>query len=104
MDLEFAMNKIIALAGTKFDPVVVDALDRAVRAKKIRLTARPRRGLALTFPLRFRSKSIFGRLLARLTRSEFNTENAEKSHKWHRGLVEHTEVAEIGRPILCGPL
>ena len=39
MDLEFAMNKIIALAGTKFDPVVVDALDRAVRAKKIRLTA-----------------------------------------------------------------
>jgi HD-GYP domain-containing protein (c-di-GMP phosphodiesterase class II) len=39
MDLEFAMNKIIALAGTKFDPVVVDALDHAVRAKKIRLTA-----------------------------------------------------------------
>jgi HD-GYP domain-containing protein (c-di-GMP phosphodiesterase class II) len=39
MDLEFAMNKIVALAGTKFDPVVVDALDRAVRAKKIRLTA-----------------------------------------------------------------
>jgi HD-GYP domain-containing protein (c-di-GMP phosphodiesterase class II) len=39
MDLEFAMNKIIALAGTKFDPVVVDALDRSVRAKKIRLTA-----------------------------------------------------------------
>jgi putative nucleotidyltransferase with HDIG domain len=39
MDLEFAMNKIIALAGTKFDPAVVDALDRAVRAKKIRLTA-----------------------------------------------------------------
>jgi HD-GYP domain-containing protein (c-di-GMP phosphodiesterase class II) len=39
MDLEFAMNKILALAGTKFDPAVVDALDRAVRAKKIRLTA-----------------------------------------------------------------
>jgi HD-GYP domain-containing protein (c-di-GMP phosphodiesterase class II) len=39
MDLEFAMNKIVALAGTKFDPVVVDALDRSVRAKKIRLTA-----------------------------------------------------------------
>jgi HD-GYP domain-containing protein (c-di-GMP phosphodiesterase class II) len=39
MDLEFAMNKILALAGTKFDPVVVDALDRTVRAGKIRLTA-----------------------------------------------------------------
>jgi HD-GYP domain-containing protein (c-di-GMP phosphodiesterase class II) len=39
MDLEFAMNKIVLLAGTKFDPAVVDALDRAVRAKKIRLTA-----------------------------------------------------------------
>jgi HD-GYP domain-containing protein (c-di-GMP phosphodiesterase class II) len=39
MDLEFAMNKILSLAGTKFDPAVVDALDRAVRAKKIRLTA-----------------------------------------------------------------
>jgi hypothetical protein len=33
------MNKILALAGTKFDPVVVDALDRTVRAGKIRLTA-----------------------------------------------------------------
>jgi len=39
MDLEFAMNKILALAGTKFDPAVVDALDRTVRAGKIRLTA-----------------------------------------------------------------
>jgi HD-GYP domain-containing protein (c-di-GMP phosphodiesterase class II) len=39
MDLEFAMNKILELAGTKFDPVVVDALDRTVRAGKIRLTA-----------------------------------------------------------------
>ncbi len=39
MDLEFAMNKILALAGTKFDAAVVDALDRAVRAGKIRLTA-----------------------------------------------------------------
>jgi HD-GYP domain-containing protein (c-di-GMP phosphodiesterase class II) len=38
MDLEFAMNRILSFAGTKFDPVVVDALDRAVRAKKIRLT------------------------------------------------------------------
>ena len=39
MDLEFAMNKIMELAGTKFDRAVVDALDRAVRAGKIRLTA-----------------------------------------------------------------
>jgi HD-GYP domain-containing protein (c-di-GMP phosphodiesterase class II) len=39
MDLEFAMNKIRELAGTKFDPVVVDALDRSVRAGKIRLAA-----------------------------------------------------------------
>jgi len=39
MDLEFAMNKILSFAGTKFDPAVVEALDRAVRAKKIRLTA-----------------------------------------------------------------
>jgi HD-GYP domain-containing protein (c-di-GMP phosphodiesterase class II) len=39
MDLEFAMNRIRQLAGTKFDAAVVDALDRAVRAGKIRLTA-----------------------------------------------------------------
>ncbi len=39
MDLEFAMNKILTLAGTKFDPAVVDALDQTVRAGKIRLTA-----------------------------------------------------------------
>jgi HD-GYP domain-containing protein (c-di-GMP phosphodiesterase class II) len=39
MDLEFAMNKILALAGTKFDRAVVDALDRAVRSGKIKLTA-----------------------------------------------------------------
>jgi len=39
MDLEFAMNKILALAGTKFDRAVVDALDRAVRTGKIKLTA-----------------------------------------------------------------
>ena len=39
MDIEFAMNRIIALAGTKFDPVVVNALDSAVRAGKIRLLA-----------------------------------------------------------------
>jgi HD-GYP domain-containing protein (c-di-GMP phosphodiesterase class II) len=39
MDLEFAMNKILALAGTKFDRAVVDALARAVQTGKIRLTA-----------------------------------------------------------------
>jgi hypothetical protein len=33
------MNKILTLAGTKFDPAVVDALDQTVRAGKIRLTA-----------------------------------------------------------------
>ena len=41
MDLEFAMNKIRALAGTKFDPAVVNALDRSVLSGKIRLTAVP---------------------------------------------------------------
>jgi len=39
MDLEFALNKIHTLAGKKFDPAVVDALGRAVRAGKIKLTA-----------------------------------------------------------------
>ena len=39
MDLEFAMNRILGLANTKFDAAVVDALDRAVRAGKIRLSA-----------------------------------------------------------------
>ena len=39
MDLEFAMNSIIKLADTKFDAAVVDALDRAVRAGKLRLSA-----------------------------------------------------------------
>ena len=39
MDLEFAMNRIRQLTGTKFDPAVVDALDRAARAGKIRLNA-----------------------------------------------------------------
>ena len=39
MDLEFAMNRILELANTKFDAAVVDALDRAVRAGKLRLSA-----------------------------------------------------------------
>ena len=39
MDLEFALNRIRSLAGAKFDQTVVDALDRAVRAGKVRLSA-----------------------------------------------------------------
>jgi HD-GYP domain-containing protein (c-di-GMP phosphodiesterase class II) len=39
MDLEFAMNRVRALTGTKFDKAVVDALERAVRAGKLHLTA-----------------------------------------------------------------
>jgi putative nucleotidyltransferase with HDIG domain len=39
MDLEFAMNRIVGLANTKFDAAVVDALSRVVSAGKIRLTA-----------------------------------------------------------------
>ncbi|HXC32325.1 MAG TPA: hypothetical protein VNZ56_07615, partial [Verrucomicrobiae bacterium] len=39
MDLEFAMNRILELANTKFDAAVVDALSRCVRAGKLRLSA-----------------------------------------------------------------
>jgi putative nucleotidyltransferase with HDIG domain len=39
MDLEFAMNRIVELANTKFDAAVVDALSRVVQAGKIRLNA-----------------------------------------------------------------
>jgi putative nucleotidyltransferase with HDIG domain len=39
MDLEYAMNSILKLANTKFDAAVVDALDRAVRGGKLRLSA-----------------------------------------------------------------
>jgi HD-GYP domain-containing protein (c-di-GMP phosphodiesterase class II) len=39
MDLEFAMNRIRSLVDTRFDAAVVDALDRAVRAGKLRLSA-----------------------------------------------------------------
>ena len=39
MDLEFAMNRIRALTGTKFDAVVVNALESAVTAGKLRLSA-----------------------------------------------------------------
>jgi HD-GYP domain-containing protein (c-di-GMP phosphodiesterase class II) len=39
MDLDYAMDRIRALAGTKFDPVVVTALDSAVQHGKLRLSA-----------------------------------------------------------------
>jgi putative nucleotidyltransferase with HDIG domain len=39
MDLEYAMNRIRSLTNTKFDATVVDALERAVRTGKIRLSA-----------------------------------------------------------------
>jgi putative nucleotidyltransferase with HDIG domain len=39
MDLEYALDKIKALTGTKFDAVVVNALDAAITAGKLRLSA-----------------------------------------------------------------
>ncbi len=39
MDLDYALGKIKALAGTKFDTVVVNALDAAVTAGRLRLSA-----------------------------------------------------------------
>jgi putative nucleotidyltransferase with HDIG domain len=39
MDLDFAMERIRALAGSKFDPVVVTALESAVSHGKLRLSA-----------------------------------------------------------------
>ena len=39
MDLDYAMEKIRGLAGTKFDPVVVTALESAVQHGKLRLSA-----------------------------------------------------------------
>jgi HAMP domain-containing protein len=39
MDLDYAMERIRALAGTKFDPVVVNALEGAVQHGKLRLSA-----------------------------------------------------------------
>lgn len=39
MDIEFALNRIRSLAGSKFDPVVVDALHSAVVNGKLRLSA-----------------------------------------------------------------
>jgi putative nucleotidyltransferase with HDIG domain len=39
MDLDYALGKIKALAGTKFDTVVVNALDAAITAGRLRLSA-----------------------------------------------------------------
>ena len=39
MALDFALGRIKALAGSKFDPAVVNALDSAIVAGKLRLTA-----------------------------------------------------------------
>jgi putative nucleotidyltransferase with HDIG domain len=39
MDLDYALDKIKALAGAKFDTVVVNALDSAVTSGKLRLSA-----------------------------------------------------------------
>jgi HD-GYP domain-containing protein (c-di-GMP phosphodiesterase class II) len=39
MELDYAMGRIRSLQGTKFDPVVVVALDSAVNAGKLRLSA-----------------------------------------------------------------
>jgi putative nucleotidyltransferase with HDIG domain len=39
MDLDFALSKIKALAGAKFDAIIVAALDGAVTSGKLRLTA-----------------------------------------------------------------
>jgi HD-GYP domain-containing protein (c-di-GMP phosphodiesterase class II) len=39
MDLDFALGRIKALAGTKFDGVIVNALEAAVTAGRLRLSA-----------------------------------------------------------------
>ncbi len=39
IDLEFALSKIRTLSGTKFDPIVTDALEAAVQSGKIKLKA-----------------------------------------------------------------
>ncbi len=39
MDLEFALSRIRTLAGSKFDPIIVDALETAVQRGKIKLKA-----------------------------------------------------------------
>jgi HD-GYP domain-containing protein (c-di-GMP phosphodiesterase class II) len=39
MELEFALTRVKALAGTKFDAVIVNALDSVVTTGKLRLNA-----------------------------------------------------------------
>jgi HD-GYP domain-containing protein (c-di-GMP phosphodiesterase class II) len=39
MDLDYALGRVKALAGSKFDPAVVEALESAVNAGRIRLSA-----------------------------------------------------------------
>jgi len=39
MELDFALGRIKALAGSKFDPAIVNALDSAISAGKLRLSA-----------------------------------------------------------------
>jgi len=39
MDLDYALGRIKALAGSKFDDSIVAALESAVKAGKLRLTA-----------------------------------------------------------------
>jgi len=39
MDLDYALGRIKALAGSKFDLTIVNALEIAVKAGKIRLSA-----------------------------------------------------------------
>jgi HD-GYP domain-containing protein (c-di-GMP phosphodiesterase class II) len=39
MDIEFALNRIKSLTGSKFDTVVVNALESAINTGKLRLSA-----------------------------------------------------------------
>jgi HD-GYP domain-containing protein (c-di-GMP phosphodiesterase class II) len=39
MDIEFALNRIKSLTGSKFDAVVVAALESTISAGKLRLSA-----------------------------------------------------------------
>jgi HD-GYP domain-containing protein (c-di-GMP phosphodiesterase class II) len=39
MDLDFALERIKQLGGTKFDPVVVGALEGIIQKGKLRLSA-----------------------------------------------------------------
>jgi putative nucleotidyltransferase with HDIG domain len=39
MDLDYALGRIKALAGSKFDPAIVNALDAAIAAGRLRLSA-----------------------------------------------------------------